>query len=86
MLHFQNNDEERQRVASAGREYSFEHFSSDAISQFMVEKTMQLPMSRKYVWDDDALPNAKSAATARTLTGSATARLSASRASVERRP
>jgi spore maturation protein CgeB len=57
VLHFQNNDEERRRVASAGREYSFEHFSSDAISQFMVEKTMQLPMSREYVWDNDALLN-----------------------------
>lgn len=58
VLHFQNNDEERQRVASAGRVYSFEHFSSDAISQFIVEKTMQLPMSREYVWDADSLPNA----------------------------
>lgn len=55
VLYFHNNDEERQRVASAGRQYSFEHFTSDAVSQFIVEKTMQLPLSREYVWDDDSL-------------------------------
>jgi hypothetical protein len=57
VLYFLNNDEERRRVASAGREYSFEYFSSDSISQFIVEKTMLLPMSREYIWDDDALLN-----------------------------
>jgi hypothetical protein len=57
VLYFQNSDEERRRVACAGREYSFEHFSSDAISQFMVETTMQFPTSRKYVWDNGVLLN-----------------------------
>lgn len=50
-LYYLQNDDARRRVANAGREYSFEHFSSDAISQFIVEKTMQLPTSREYIWE-----------------------------------
>jgi spore maturation protein CgeB len=55
VLQFQENDDERRRIARCGRELSFRHFSSDTVAQFIVEKTMQLSPSREYIWDDDHL-------------------------------
>ncbi len=44
------NDAERKAIAARGRRFYREHFSSDAIAQYIVERTLQLPLSKDYIW------------------------------------
>ena len=60
---FLEDDAGLRRIASAGREWSFAHFSSAAVAQFMVESTMNLPFSRDYVWADEAYASSSYSAT-----------------------
>jgi hypothetical protein len=46
------DDTTRKLIASNGRKFYRKHFSSDAVSQYIVERTMGLPLSRDYIWAD----------------------------------
>ena len=52
-IDFQNDDEKRKAVASAGRAFYHEHFSGQRIVKFMIETTLGLPYSHDYIWKDD---------------------------------
>ncbi len=44
------DDATRKQIAAKGRQFYREHFSSDAVAQYIVERTMGLPLSRDYIW------------------------------------
>ena len=44
------DDATRKAIASKGRSFYRTHFSSDAVAQYIVERTMGLPLSRDYIW------------------------------------
>jgi hypothetical protein len=46
------DDSMRKTIASNGRKFYRKHFSSDAVSQYIVERTMGLPLSKDYIWAD----------------------------------
>ena len=50
----QINDDDDLRIAisSAGRVFYHEHFSSEKITQYVVESTLELPFSQDYIWHD----------------------------------
>jgi len=50
ILHFASNDSERKDRAHRSREYYRRHFSSEAIAQYIVERTTGQMLSENYVW------------------------------------
>ncbi len=54
--HFLDDEASLRQIASAGRSWSFQHFSSDMVAQFIVESTMNLPFSKDYVWAEETVP------------------------------
>lgn len=52
VLELHADDERRRAIASAGRQYYHEHFASEHVSQYIVERTLGLPLSRDYIWAD----------------------------------
>jgi len=50
ILYFQHHDEERKRIAEAGRIASHKRFSSERVAGFMLELTAGTPLSEDYEW------------------------------------
>ena len=50
ILYYQNHDEERARIASAGREKYHRIFSGERVLKFMVETLCDEPYSEDYEW------------------------------------
>lgn len=52
ILHFKEHDADRKAVASRGRDFYRTHFSSDAIAQYIVDRTLNRPVSPPCIWAD----------------------------------
>ena len=48
--HYHQHDDERRRSASAGCEYVHAEMSSERVAQFIIERTLGLPLSHDYPW------------------------------------
>jgi hypothetical protein len=49
--HYNNDDAARREVASKGREFYREHFSSDLIAQYIVDVTMGSSHRNTHIWE-----------------------------------
>lgn len=52
ITHYHLNDAERQAIAQSGHAFYHQHFSSDIITQYMIETLFGLPFSQNYFWLD----------------------------------
>jgi spore maturation protein CgeB len=52
ILYYQNHDNERQRIAAAGRARYHQLFNSSRVLKFMVETLLDVPYSEAYEWAD----------------------------------
>lgn len=52
ILYFHHHDDERKRIAEAGRVASHKRFSSERVAGFMLEFTTGTPLSEDYEWRD----------------------------------
>ena len=46
------DDDLRKAISSAGRAFYHEHFSSEKVTQYVIESTLELPFSQDYIWHD----------------------------------
>jgi hypothetical protein len=52
ITHYHLNDAERQAIAQSGHAFYHQHYSSDIITQYMIETLFGLPFSQNYFWLD----------------------------------
>ena len=50
VIEFQHNDPIRRAVAASGRAFYHEHFSAQRITQYMIEKTLNISPLKNYPW------------------------------------
>lgn len=53
VIAFNSDDAQRRAVAKAGQAFYREHFSAADIGRYIVERTMDLPLSRDVIWADE---------------------------------
>lgn len=49
---FQNEDQKRKKIAAKGRDFYHRHFSSELVTQYVVERTLGMTLSHDYLWHD----------------------------------
>ncbi len=49
---FNQDDDLRKSVSGAGRDFYHQHFSSEKITQYIIESTFERPYSQEYIWHD----------------------------------
>ncbi len=52
IVDYQNDDAMRRRVAAKGRVFYHDKFSSEKVTQYVVEMTMELKLSSDYIWHE----------------------------------
>jgi hypothetical protein len=52
LLHYHQHDDERRRLAAAGRDYVHREMSSERVAAFIIDRTFEDPAAANYPWTD----------------------------------
>jgi hypothetical protein len=52
IVQFKQDDSLRKEVAQRGRTFYRQHFNSDSVAQYIIDRTLNLPIASSCIWDD----------------------------------
>ena len=50
IIKISNDEKLRKRIGKAGREKYFKYFNSSAVAEFIINKTLDINIKKKYFW------------------------------------